>query len=141
MIDITLDVHVVCLSSGTFFSVFSLSFIGNDFFFSVQFVQVHKVKTEQKISLYKNIIVHLLLHLFALFTLSFFFTPPCLHIYILFYNMQTIVQKFTYDLALWIFNLMLDIFFREVRTRGSHKIPKDGPVIFVVAPHANQVKG
>jgi glycerol-3-phosphate O-acyltransferase/dihydroxyacetone phosphate acyltransferase len=53
--------------------------------------------------------------------------------------MQSFVQKFTYDVALWIFNLMLDIFFREVRPRGAHKIPKEGPVIFVVAPHANQV--
>ncbi|KAL7318356.1 Glycerol-3-phosphate/dihydroxyacetone phosphate acyltransferase [Mucor circinelloides] len=52
--------------------------------------------------------------------------------------MQSFAQKFTYDVALWIFNLMLDIFFREVRPRGAHKIPKEGPVIFVVAPHANQ---
>ncbi|KAI8375139.1 hypothetical protein BD560DRAFT_349893 [Blakeslea trispora] len=44
----------------------------------------------------------------------------------------------SYDIALWIFNLMIDIFFREVRPRGAHKIPKEGPVIFVVAPHANQ---
>ncbi|KAI9497823.1 hypothetical protein BDB00DRAFT_867952 [Zychaea mexicana] len=33
---------------------------------------------------------------------------------------------------------MLDIFFREVRPRGAHRVPKEGPVIFVVAPHANQ---
>lgn len=45
-----------------------------------------------------------------------------------------------YDIALWIFNIMLDIFFREIRPRGSHKIPRSGPVIFVAAPHANQVK-
>lgn len=53
---------------------------------------------------------------------------------------QSPIQRLTYDVALWIFNLMLDIFFREVRPRGAHKIPKEGPVIFVVAPHANQVK-
>ncbi|OBZ91192.1 hypothetical protein A0J61_00763 [Choanephora cucurbitarum] len=47
-------------------------------------------------------------------------------------------QIIAYDTALWIFNLMIDIFFREVRPRGAHKIPKKGPVIFVVAPHANQ---
>ncbi|KAJ7843047.1 hypothetical protein B0H14DRAFT_3689971, partial [Mycena olivaceomarginata] len=29
-------------------------------------------------------------------------------------------------------------FFREIRTRGSFNIPKDGPVIFVGAPHNNQ---
>ncbi|KAI8881524.1 hypothetical protein K501DRAFT_324464 [Backusella circina FSU 941] len=51
---------------------------------------------------------------------------------------QPFLQTFTYDLALWLFNLMLNIFFREVRPRGAHKIPKDGPVIFVAAPHANQ---
>ncbi|ORE11660.1 hypothetical protein BCV72DRAFT_283866 [Rhizopus microsporus var. microsporus] len=51
---------------------------------------------------------------------------------------QPLTQRLTYDAALWLFNLMLDIFFREVRPRGAHKIPKDGPVIFVAAPHANQ---
>lgn len=45
-----------------------------------------------------------------------------------------------YDTALWIFNIMLEVFFREIRPRGAHKIPKSGPVIFVAAPHANQVK-
>lgn len=54
--------------------------------------------------------------------------------------LQRLLHNFTYDLALWIFNLVLEIFFREVRPRGSHKIPKEGPVIFVVAPHANQVR-
>lgn len=53
---------------------------------------------------------------------------------------QPLSQRLTYDAALWLFNLMLDIFFREVRPRGAHKIPKDGPVIFVAAPHANQVR-
>ncbi|KAL0086234.1 hypothetical protein J3Q64DRAFT_1658671, partial [Phycomyces blakesleeanus] len=48
------------------------------------------------------------------------------------------MSKASYDIALWLFNLMIDIFFREVRPRGSHKIPQQGPVIFVVAPHANQ---
>ncbi|KAL1935303.1 hypothetical protein VTP01DRAFT_4443 [Rhizomucor pusillus] len=52
--------------------------------------------------------------------------------------LQRLLHNFTYDLALWIFNLVLEIFFREVRPRGSHKIPKEGPIIFVVAPHANQ---
>ncbi|KAJ6606886.1 glycerol-3-phosphate O-acyltransferase [Mycena sp. CBHHK59/15] len=30
------------------------------------------------------------------------------------------------------------LFFREIRTRGSFNIPHDGPVIFVGAPHNNQ---
>ena len=34
---------------------------------------------------------------------------------------------------------MLDLFFREVHPRSSWKVPKRGPVIFVAAPHANQV--
>jgi 1-acyl-sn-glycerol-3-phosphate acyltransferase len=38
---------------------------------------------------------------------------------------------------LWV--VMVDIFFREIRSRGSYRIPRRGPVIFVAAPHANQV--
>ncbi|KAL0074196.1 hypothetical protein J3Q64DRAFT_1881293 [Phycomyces blakesleeanus] len=47
-------------------------------------------------------------------------------------------RKLTYDLTMWLFNLIIKLFFREVRPRGAHRIPKQGPVIFVVAPHANQ---
>ncbi|KAI3004935.1 hypothetical protein CAN33_0027100 [Aspergillus niger] len=43
-----------------------------------------------------------------------------------------------YDLGVWIFTLCLDIFFREVYSRGAWRIPKRGPVIIVAAPHANQ---
>lgn len=39
---------------------------------------------------------------------------------------------------MWFFVLIKKIFFRDVITRGSHKIPKDVPIIFVVAPHCNQ---
>lgn len=42
-----------------------------------------------------------------------------------------------YDCFLFLFRLILGIFFREIKVRGSHKIPK-GPIIFAVAPHANQ---
>lgn len=49
------------------------------------------------------------------------------------------IRHLTYDLTVYLLNFLLNIFFREVRPRGSHRIPKDGPVIFVVAPHANQV--
>lgn len=44
-----------------------------------------------------------------------------------------------YDLCLWIFSVLVDLFFREVHPRGSWKVPKRGAVIFVAAPHANQV--
>ena len=45
-----------------------------------------------------------------------------------------------YDLLLWTFSIPLDLFFREINTRGSWKVPRRGPVIFVAAPHANQVR-
>lgn len=44
-----------------------------------------------------------------------------------------------YDLMLWTFSILVDLFFREVHPRGSWKIPRRGPVLFVAAPHANQV--
>ncbi|KAJ7621431.1 hypothetical protein FB45DRAFT_1093303 [Roridomyces roridus] len=34
--------------------------------------------------------------------------------------------------------IVTGIFFREIRSRGSYNIPKDGPVIFDGAPHHNQ---
>ena len=44
-----------------------------------------------------------------------------------------------YDLVLWTFSILIDLFFREVHPRGSWKVPRRGPVILVAAPHANQV--
>ncbi|KAL2852384.1 hypothetical protein BJY01DRAFT_95457 [Aspergillus pseudoustus] len=43
-----------------------------------------------------------------------------------------------YDLILWTFSVLIDLFFREVHPRGSWKIPRRGPMIIVAAPHANQ---
>ncbi|ODH49493.1 hypothetical protein GX48_04435 [Paracoccidioides brasiliensis] len=43
-----------------------------------------------------------------------------------------------YDFGIWVFSLCLDIFFREIYSRGTWRIPKNGPVIVVAAPHANQ---
>ncbi|KAJ6084066.1 hypothetical protein N7486_010866 [Penicillium sp. IBT 16267x] len=43
-----------------------------------------------------------------------------------------------YDLVLWTFSVLIDLFFREVHPRGSWKIPRRGPIIIVAAPHANQ---
>ncbi|KAG5440323.1 hypothetical protein PCANB_001893 [Pneumocystis canis] len=34
--------------------------------------------------------------------------------------------------------VLVDLFFREVKSRGSFRIPKKGALIFVAAPHANQ---
>ncbi|PLB55054.1 putative glycerol-3-phosphate acyltransferase Sct1 [Aspergillus steynii IBT 23096] len=43
-----------------------------------------------------------------------------------------------YDLVLWTFSVLADLFFREVHPRGSWKVPRNDPMIIVAAPHANQ---
>ncbi|SCV74439.1 BQ2448_8078 [Microbotryum intermedium] len=45
-----------------------------------------------------------------------------------------------YDLLVLFWKTMINIFFREIRSRGAWKVPKDGEgaVIFVVGPHHNQ---
>ncbi|ORZ35962.1 hypothetical protein BCR44DRAFT_23526 [Catenaria anguillulae PL171] len=43
-----------------------------------------------------------------------------------------------YDTLAWLFSFIIGIFFRDIRVRGQHSIPKYGPVIFVAAPHHNQ---
>lgn len=45
----------------------------------------------------------------------------------------------TYEAALMFWRIITQIFFREIRPRGAFHIPRDGPVIFVGAPHHNQV--
>jgi glycerol-3-phosphate O-acyltransferase/dihydroxyacetone phosphate acyltransferase len=49
------------------------------------------------------------------------------------------MNNFVYDLFLWIFSIVVELFFREIHPRSSWKVPRKGPVIFVAAPHANQV--
>ena len=44
-----------------------------------------------------------------------------------------------YDAALVFWRIVTNIFFREIRPRGAFNIPREGPVIFVAAPHNNQV--
>ncbi|KAH9079344.1 hypothetical protein EDB83DRAFT_2216573 [Lactarius deliciosus] len=51
---------------------------------------------------------------------------------------QESASNLAYDLALLLFRVIINIFFREVRPRGAFNIPRDGPVIFVGAPHSNQ---
>lgn len=51
---------------------------------------------------------------------------------------QVSIFSWTYDIVVWIFLKIFELFFREVRSRGAFRIPKEGPVIFVAAPHANQ---
>jgi glycerol-3-phosphate O-acyltransferase / dihydroxyacetone phosphate acyltransferase len=49
------------------------------------------------------------------------------------------MTNWIYDVFLWTFSVLVDLFFREIHPRGSWKVPRRGPVIFVAAPHANQV--
>ncbi|KAG0648914.1 putative acyltransferase [Hyphodiscus hymeniophilus] len=51
---------------------------------------------------------------------------------------QNPMTNWVYDVFLWTFSILVDLFFREVHPRGSWKVPRRGPVIFVAAPHANQ---
>jgi len=44
----------------------------------------------------------------------------------------------SYDAAMVFWRVITQIFFREVRPRGAFHIPREGPVIFVGAPHNNQ---
>ncbi|KAF7291697.1 Protein kinase domain-containing protein [Mycena chlorophos] len=44
----------------------------------------------------------------------------------------------SYAGVMMFWRIITGIFFREIRTRGAFNIPKDGPVIFVGAPHNNQ---
>ncbi|KZT68983.1 hypothetical protein DAEQUDRAFT_670412 [Daedalea quercina L-15889] len=47
-------------------------------------------------------------------------------------------QDLLYEVALAFWKTVVNIFFREIRPRGAFHIPRDGPVIFVAAPHHNQ---
>lgn len=48
--------------------------------------------------------------------------------------------RWLYALVLGIFAPLLDIFFREVQVRGAWRVPTQGAIILVAAPHANQVR-
>ena len=52
-----------------------------------------------------------------------------------------VLVPWVYDFILWTMAVVVDLFFREVHPRGSWRIPRRGPILFVAAPHANQVPG
>lgn len=54
------------------------------------------------------------------------------------YEESPMHRIFIYDLILYLLTNIFDCFFREVRSRGGFKVPRQSPVIFVAAPHANQ---
>ncbi|CAR29486.1 hypothetical protein ZYGR_0AD01680 [Zygosaccharomyces rouxii] len=51
---------------------------------------------------------------------------------------QPFYRILIYNIILGMLLNIFDCFFREIRTRGGYKVPRQGPVIFVAAPHANQ---
>ena len=42
-----------------------------------------------------------------------------------------------YDVMIAFWRVVTNLFFREIRPRGTFNIPKEGPVIFVAGPHNN----
>lgn len=48
------------------------------------------------------------------------------------------ISGFFYEAIVTFFSFVFYVFFREIQVRGAYKVPPDGPVIFVAAPHANQ---
>ena len=54
------------------------------------------------------------------------------------YQEPSATKKILYSIATWLLYNIFHCFFREIRGRGSFKVPQQGPVIFVAAPHANQ---
>ncbi|KAI1436190.1 acyltransferase [Xylaria sp. CBS 124048] len=48
------------------------------------------------------------------------------------------MNPWRYDAFLHTFSILVDLFFREVHPRGAWRVPRNGPILFVAAPHANQ---
>ncbi|OLY78803.1 putative acyltransferase [Smittium mucronatum] len=48
------------------------------------------------------------------------------------------MEYLVYDIIRFFWIQIVSIFFREIAQGNAHSIPKEGPVIFVVAPHNNQ---
>lgn len=53
-------------------------------------------------------------------------------------NAPTVKRDLRYEVAMFLWRTVMNIFFREIRPRGAFHISRDGPVIFTVAPHHNQ---
>lgn len=49
-----------------------------------------------------------------------------------------VMMDVAFNLVLSFFNMVIHTFFRDIVVRGSFNIPKEGPVVFVIAPHHNQ---
>ncbi len=44
-----------------------------------------------------------------------------------------------YDAVLLSLSFFVNVFYKELQTYGVSNIPKNGPIIFAVGPHCNQV--
>ena len=79
--------------------------------------------------------------LFLVLSLSYF-DVPYLPLFFLCFLVLTLYQlRFSLSLSSLCRSVLLGclhLFFREVGTRGRHKLPSDGPVLLACAPHANQ---
>ena len=53
-------------------------------------------------------------------------------------HIASLASRFGYDAILAFFTLVVNTYFREIELSGLFVIPKKGPVVFVIAPHANQ---
>ena len=47
-------------------------------------------------------------------------------------------SSIAFDIALFFWRIIINLFFREIRPRSAWRVPREGPVIFVAAPHHNQ---
>ncbi|PKI85969.1 hypothetical protein MVES_000088 [Malassezia vespertilionis] len=51
---------------------------------------------------------------------------------------RLLATEMAYDVLLLFWRGVVNLFFREVQPRSAYQIPREGPVIFVAAPHHNQ---
>ncbi|CDW98442.1 hypothetical protein [Sporisorium scitamineum] len=55
-----------------------------------------------------------------------------------FRSQNIMASNIAFDIALFFWRIIINLFFREIRPRSAWRIPREGPVIFVAAPHHNQ---
>ena len=55
-----------------------------------------------------------------------------------FRSQNIMASNIAFDIALFFWRIIINLFFREIRPRSSWRVPREGPVIFVAAPHHNQ---
>lgn len=55
-----------------------------------------------------------------------------------FRSQNIMASNIAFDIALFFWRIIINLFFREIRPRSAWRVPREGPVIFVAAPHHNQ---